>query len=97
LVFLFEIYITGDQSPSTNIKLPPTWTNYPTEKEVLLLPYFCFMVTGNRQVILNNKKCVIVTLVEMPKQNLLEIRPIILSRLIWIDPYMYSDENRFYS
>jgi len=97
LVFMFEIFVSGKNSPPTNIELPASWSNYPGEQEVLLLPFFCFIVAGNRKVKVNGHNVVIVTLVELPRQNLLEIRPMILTRLIWLDPFMASDENRFYA
>jgi hypothetical protein len=40
---IFEIY-TNQNTPVTNIDLPRNWSFYPSEEEVLLLPFFCFQV-----------------------------------------------------
>jgi hypothetical protein len=39
---IFEIYTNIYNDPPTNIELPPNWSFYPTEQEVLLMPFFCF-------------------------------------------------------
>jgi hypothetical protein len=40
---------------------------------------------------------VVTVVVEIPNQRLMEVRPIILTQLIWIDPFISSTENRRYS
>ena len=40
--FIFEIFVSENNYPYTNIDLPRDWSFYPTEEEVLLLPFFCF-------------------------------------------------------
>ena len=39
---IFEIHMSGKNDPPTNIELPRSWSFYPSEQEVLLLPFFCF-------------------------------------------------------
>lgn len=47
-VVIFEVYVSNENSPATNLELPPSWSFYPSEKEVLLLPFFCFQVVSIR-------------------------------------------------
>ena len=77
---LFEIYVT-ENNPKTHINLPKTWSFYPSEEEVLLLPSFCFQVVGIRE----DDDVTVVTLIEIPFQNLLEIKEVKMSQLIWLD------------
>lgn len=39
---IFEIFCSNQNSPVTNLELPRSWSFYPSEEEVLLLPFFCF-------------------------------------------------------
>ena len=43
-IMIFEIYVSGQNSPATNIDLPNSYSFYPSQQEVLLLPFFCFQV-----------------------------------------------------
>ena len=42
---IFEIFVAANSNnPSCNIDLPRNWSFYPSEKEVLIMPFFCFTV-----------------------------------------------------
>ena len=47
-IIIFEVYVSNENSPATNLELPQSWSFYETEKEVLLLPFFCFQVISIR-------------------------------------------------
>ncbi|TNV83570.1 hypothetical protein FGO68_gene7448 [Halteria grandinella] len=105
--FLFEIYLTGQNQPASNIEFQSGWSTFEDEHEVLLYPFFSFHVVAHRETQITEADkvcpCKIVTLIEMPCQNLLEIRKMHLSRLIWLDPFDSTEnqqssqllENRF--
>jgi hypothetical protein len=67
---IFEIYTSTDNDPPTNVELPRSWSFYPSEKEVLLMPFFCFQVVSIRKQDLTT----VITIIEVPHQNLLKIR-----------------------
>ena len=91
---IFEIYLSGSNTPCTNIELPRSWSFYPSEQEVLLLPFFCFQVLSVTYH--KDTNTTIIKVIEIPYQNLLAIRPISLSRVIWIDPNVHNSENHKY-
>jgi hypothetical protein len=62
---VFNIYVSDDNSPITNIDLPRTWSFYPSEQEVLLLPFFCFQVVKVTEDL--NTAITEITVVEVPK------------------------------
>ncbi|TNV85109.1 hypothetical protein FGO68_gene17157 [Halteria grandinella] len=95
--FIYEIFMTGQNSPPSNIELPNDWTYYKSEQEVLLFPFFCFIVTRCRKQIINDLPVIVLTLVELPRQNLLAIRPIVFTRLIWLDANINTEENKKYA
>ena len=71
------------------VDLDTDWSDYPMEEEVMLMPFFCFQVLRIRDHTdpygIRGK---IITIIEIPKQNLLERRRIDYSKLIWADPLM---------
>jgi hypothetical protein len=69
--FIFEIYLAQSHVECmTHIDLPRDWSHYPVEQEVLLLPFFHYMVVGSRLVLdmQDGIKSRVVTLVELPHQ-----------------------------
>jgi len=84
---LFEIYLTKENQPATQINIIGKFKIY-EEEEVLLLPSFQFIVLKKEK----NK----ITIVEVPYQNQLETRMMSYSRIIWIDLDVNNDENKKY-
>ncbi|TNV84609.1 hypothetical protein FGO68_gene17427 [Halteria grandinella] len=92
---IFKVYtLSSLNSPPTNVDLPPTWSFYPSEEEVLLLPFFCFQVISITQK--SEKNLTIVSLVEIPHQNWLQSKDISMSRVIWVDGNIHSAKNQKY-
>ena len=92
---IFEIYVNNLNDPPTNIELPKSWSFYPSEEEVLLLPFFCFQVLNIYDDIENNIKRI--KIIEIPYQNFLSIKKeIYYSRVIWIDSNIDNKENDGY-
>jgi len=89
---IFEIYLSPN-NPHTGMKLPNDWSFYPSEQEVLLMPFFCFQVISIDEI--DSVTCIKV--VEVPHQNFLTIRQISLTQVIWLDGDPNSKENRPYS
>lgn len=46
---------------------------------------------------INELPVIVLTLVELPRQNLLAIRPIVFTRLIWLDANINTEENKKYA
>lgn len=95
---IFEVYLSlSSTGQTTNIEVSETWASVKKEQEVLLLPFFTFIV-ARREVIqkpsygLSYHK---ITLVEIPNQKLLQQRPE-TRKLIWADLNMRSPENAFH-
>lgn len=63
-VVVFEVYVSNKNSPSTNIELPQSWSFYPSEQEVLLLPFFCFQVVSIKNKPEEGITCI--TVIEVP-------------------------------
>ena len=55
---------------------------YPEEQQVLLLPEFCFMVVAKEQ----KEDQITIKVLQMPHQDMLKLRQIQQSQIIWIDP-----------
>ena len=96
-LLLFEIYLNNKNAISTNIELSTgDFTYYQSEEEVLLMPMFTFQVTkvttSQDKVTIymdrNNKnpiKAIVttITLVQIPFLELIKIRPIFETSLVW--------------
>jgi hypothetical protein len=91
---VFIIYTTNKNKPQTNIELPADWSFYPSEQEVLLFPFFCFLVVNIEQQ--EEEGVIYITIAEIPKQNYLTIKPVEMSRIIWVDNNVFSPENNKY-
>jgi hypothetical protein len=79
------------------LELPRDWSAFPDEEEVLLMPFFCFQVVSIKKIT-EETLCPItlITLMEIPYQNFLNMRKITLTSLIWADANIDSDENQSY-
>ena len=73
-IVLFEIYTNTENSPATNVQIPPSWSFIPGHKEVLLFPMFGFIVVSINHDYNNN--LVNIKLAEVPHQNLLDLHQI---------------------
>lgn len=90
--------MTNKNSPNGNIEFDfdpesnkSMWTEFPGEEEVLLFPFFTFQVVKTTQF---NKFCKIITLVEIPFQNNLDLgTKISQNSLIWLDNNPESFKN----
>lgn len=81
----------------TNIELKEGWSAFGDEKEVLLLPFFCFQVIGIHVESDDLQELTTITVVEIPNQKLLKKREVAMSKLIWCDSNaLTSEENVFY-
>lgn len=100
---IFEIYINDkpDSGIITNIDTSCNmgglqWSDYPAEKEVLILPNFCFTVLDISEYVSENMT--IVRVAEIPYQHAFALRPVSLTKVLWIDPFiMDNEENEGYS
>lgn len=92
---IFEIYMTED--PNVEHDKDHVWSSidttrnkgdelaynqFPAEKQVLLLPQFCFMVIAKEQ----KEDQITIKVLQMPHQNMLKLRQIQQSQIVWIDP-----------
>ena len=71
---LFEIYLCSQNDPITHVDLSnPDWSFSTQEEEIMLLPYFKFQVVSKKKVFNDefNKDCVVITIAELPYQNVL--------------------------
>lgn len=68
----YKIHLSSNNESVTNIDLPQDWSYFPLEEEVLLMPGFCFIVVGSTKD--KEKKVTEIELVEIPHQNLLQMR-----------------------
>jgi hypothetical protein len=93
-VCVFEIYISTISKPCTALDLPKDWSFYPKEEEVLLMPFFCFQVVSIKKRTEGPFPITLITLLEIPYQNFLNMRKITLNSLIWADSNMSSAENQ---
>jgi hypothetical protein len=75
--------------------LDTDWSHYPREKEVLLLPNFCYQVLSVGKDP-KEPKTTIIEVIEIPHQNLLEYRPLYSTRIIWLDLNIYKKETEQY-
>lgn len=91
-VLIFEIHLLPrkNQVP-TNINLKDiTWSFYPQEREVTLLPFFGFQVLDiyteqNTNVLDETFNTKVVKLIELPHQDILKIEKKYQSQVIWFD------------
>ena len=78
----FEIYLSSTNTCPTNIHTANSsqqWSFYPSEQEVLLFPFFAFQVV--KIIIIDGIKHII--LIELPNQNLMEIKEVVSCSLIY--------------
>ena len=91
---VFVIYVTRNNHPTTNVDVPEVkspnpddkWSFY-NEKEVLLMPFFCFQVIGTEE----KDNTTFIKIAEIPWQNLLQRRAISMTRVIWLDGNLFSE------
>ena len=63
-IVLFEVYTSTENSPATNVQIPPSWSFIPGHREVLLFPMFGFLVVSITHDY--NLNLIIIKLVEVP-------------------------------
>lgn len=93
---IFEIYLSPSSTGhTTNIEVNEAWGTVKGEQEVLLLPYFTFVV-ARKEVVQKPSEGISyhkITVVEVPDQSLLKQRLVAPMKLIWADLNMRSQEN----
>ena len=89
---VFKIYLTKENNQRTHIDTrgkKDEWSFHPKEEEVLLFPFFKFMVAGNtvRDDMYDNQPVRIteVTLMEIPFQDQLKFRDVSYTSIVWLD------------
>ena len=95
---IFEIYVNDNPEIGmlTNIDTSRNlggifWSDFPDEEEVLILPNFCFTTLDIVKDPIEN--ITIIKVAEMPYQQTFELRKVALNNVLWIDPYIYSNEE----
>ena len=90
---IYEIFIPARSEPQTNLEMSASMSFFPSEQEVVLLPFFNFQVIGIREVPDPVKPHTIITVVEIPGQNLLRMRTIEMSPVLWIDSGLMFEKS----
>lgn len=91
---VFEIYLNNENSTATNIETDAQWSYYPSEEEVLLFPFFAFQVIGNTKITRDDNTIVRkITMMELPYQDILQIKPLSSCSVIYCSKEAPNSEN----